>query len=250
MKLELQSISILGVSVTVENEDKILEYIITRLLSRKEKAYIATPNPEIIVRATKDFSFKTILNHADVALPDGVGVVWAAKMLQNARLTRIAGANFVENLCEKVAKKPITIGLLGAGPGVAQKAAKCLLQKYPGLKVMFAGEEWPGEEKIDARDLKLNSRIDLLFVAFGAPKQEEWIARNLPTLPVTVAMAVGGTFDYLSGIVPRAPRFLQSLGLEWLFRLIVQPWRIKRQLVLLEFVYLVLKEKFQKGSLP
>jgi N-acetylglucosaminyldiphosphoundecaprenol N-acetyl-beta-D-mannosaminyltransferase len=92
-------------------------------------------------------------------------------------------------------------------------------------------------------DLK-DKKVDILFVAFGSPKQEIWLSENLKKLPVKVAMGVGGSFDFISGRVSRAPRILRALGLEWLFRLVIQPWRIKRQLSLLAFIFLIFKEKF------
>ncbi|MEX2144803.1 MAG: WecB/TagA/CpsF family glycosyltransferase, partial [Candidatus Spechtbacterales bacterium] len=140
-----------------------------------------------------------------------------------------------------------------------------LVSKYPGLKVSFAVAELSQLEakKEDVSSIKYQvlskgkkihntkyiiPNTDVLFVAFGSPKQEIWIKNNLKNLPVTVAMGVGGAFDMISGKVKRAPVFIRSLGLEWLFRLIIQPWRIKRQLRLLEFVFLVLREKISPAQ--
>ena len=128
------------------------------------------------------------------------------------------------------------MGFLGAGPSVAVKTAECLEKKYKGLKISMVSQEWSEELK--------SKKTDILFVAFGSPKQEIWIAENLNQLPAKVVIGVGGAFDFISGKVRRAPVFIRQLGLEWLFRLIIQPWRIKRQLKLLTFIDLVLKEKF------
>ena len=149
---------------------------------------------------------------------------------------RIHGVDLMENLCKEVSKQPITVGFLGAGPNVAVKTAECLREKYSGLRVGLVAKEW-------SDDLK-DAKVDILFVAFGSPKQEIWIAQNLEKLPAKVVIGVGGSFDFISGKVRRAPKFVQNLGLEWLFRLIIQPWRIKRQLRLVKFLYLVLREKF------
>lgn len=204
-------------------------------LSEKGKHYIVTPNPEIVVMAQQDDELKKIINNADLAIPDGVGL-----RLTGDIVCILPGIDFMEHLIKLSAEKGFTIGLLGGRDGVAKKAAECLKKMYPKVKINFAqpGGEIDGEGKL-LKSLKL-PKIDLLFVAFGPPKQEKWIAKNLKKLNVKLAMGVGGTFDYLSGRVPRAPKWLRDLGLEWLFRLIVEPWRIKRQLALLKFLLMVL----------
>jgi len=262
---------ILGVGITNATKEEILEYIIKSLGKRDKKLFIVTPNPEILVLASKDKEYKKILNSAEIALPDGVGIIIASKILKVRLKERVTGVELLEGLCLAIAEKPITVGFLGGRDRVAEKTAECLRKKYPGLKVAFAGSEWPAQ--VDDRRLKIEdstlkmedggsiyplsstinnlpsifyrlwSNIDILFVAFGAPKQEIWISENLERLPVRVAIGVGGAFDYISGRVPRAPTLVQKLGFEWIFRLIIQPWRIKRQIALLEFAYLVFKEK-------
>ncbi|OGH10648.1 MAG: hypothetical protein A2857_01845 [Candidatus Levybacteria bacterium RIFCSPHIGHO2_01_FULL_36_15] len=243
------STDLLGVNITTEKKDKILEYITRSLKNRDRRYFIVTPNPEILVYAEHHPEFKRVLNEANIALPDGYGIVWGAKLLGKPLKQRIAGVDLVEKLCERlsipvqsgsntVEAKPeriANIGFLGGGDSVAGKTADCLKKKYPGLKVAFANCEWKEE-------LLSSKHIDILFVAFGFPKQEEWIYRNLNRLPVTVAMGVGGAFDYIGGFVPRAPKFVQNLGLEWLFRLIVQPWRWRRQVALVEYGWLIFRE--------
>lgn len=239
--------SLLGVDITIANKEEVLEYIIRGLEKTGEKYYVVTPNPEILVIAQKDSYYKKILNGAKLTLPDGVGVVFAGKLLGLGLKERITGVNLMESLCKRVAEKPITIGFLGAGPGVAQLTAECLTKKYPGLKVIFSQEEWNKEDiklRLNEND-KHKKTIDILFVAFGSPKQEIWIYENLDKLPVKVAIGVGGAFDFVSGKVRRAPFLMQKLGLEWLFRLIIQPWRIKRQLSLFSFIYFVLSDWFK-----
>lgn len=241
----MRSEKILGVNVSTPSEDEILEFIITGLKRHRRKYFVVTPNPEILVFASKHESFRTILNKADVSLPDGAGLVWAAKLIGKKVKDRIAGVDLMEKLCERVSKGTEIVGFLGGRNNVAEEAAECLQKKYPGLKVGFAGGEWPSTP--------VTPQLDILFVAYGFPKQEEWIYQNLEKIPVTVAMGVGGAFDYLSGNVPRAPKVVRNLGFEWLFRLIVQPWRIKRQLALIEFMYLVMRDAFRqrmgKGNL-
>jgi N-acetylglucosaminyldiphosphoundecaprenol N-acetyl-beta-D-mannosaminyltransferase len=231
-------IFLLGVGFTDANKDEVLEYIVTGLQKQSEKYYIVTPNPELLVIASSNSEYKKTLNQAKLALPDGIGVMLAGKLLGKPLRERIHGVDLVEMLCKEVSKKPITVGFLGAGPNVAVKTAECLREKYPDLKISFTETEWKNEKKYP--------ETDILFVAFGSPKQEIWIAENLNILPAKVVVGVGGTFDFISGKVRRAPIFMRELGLEWLFRLIIQPWRIKRQLKLIKFIGLVLKERFKK----
>jgi len=231
--------------------------LITRIQTGKNKIFVVTPNPEMLVYANNHLDYKDKLNTADIALPDGVGLFFASGILGQPLQERITGIDFLENLCKVAAEKPLSIGFLGGKDGVAKRTAECLLKKYPKLNVVFVAEEWPRDGlKIKDSGLKNNKEknlkssiihpqsIDILFVAFGVPKQEEWIYENLPKIPVKTAMGVGGAFDYLSGSVTRAPFIVRFLGFEWLFRLITQPWRWKRQLALLAFISLVLKEKF------
>lgn len=231
--------NLLGVGFTDEKLQDILEYL-EEIIQKKEKKYfIVTPNPELLVIANKNSDYKKVLNSADLALIDGVGVSIASRILGKPLKYKISGIDFMESVCSYVAEKPITIGFLGGGPGVAENTAECLVSKYPGLKVGFSVQEW--------EDASLKDAADILFVAFGSPKQEIWIRKHLETLPVTVAMGVGGAFDMISGKVWRAPAFIRFLSLEWLFRLVVQPWRVKRQIRLLEFILLVLKERLSQS---
>lgn len=204
----------------------------------KRGFYIVTPNPEFVVAAQKDKSFKKILNDADLSIPDGRGLKFSGKV-RNI----FSGTDFMEKLVSLAAEKGFTVGFLGGRDKVAKKTAECLLNKYPGLEVAFAES---GGEVCSTSPIALTTSdfavppVDILFVAFGHIKQEKWIANNLDKIPVKIAMGVGGAFDYLSGSVPRAPKWIRDLGFEWLFRLIIQPWRVKRQIALLEYLRLIL----------
>jgi N-acetylglucosaminyldiphosphoundecaprenol N-acetyl-beta-D-mannosaminyltransferase len=235
MKKDLPSIKILGTDITTASEREVLEYIFKRLENSSEKFYIVTPNPEILMLAARSQAFRDILNRATISLPDGIGVLMAGRILKKQIIGRITGTDLMEKICAEASKRPITIGFLGGSSGIAEKSSECLREKYPGLRVIFTGKEWDGTFK---------EHIDILFVAFGAPKQEEWIFENLPKINVTAAMGVGGAFDFWSGKVKRAPALLRRLGMEWAFRLVYQPWRAKRQLALPRFAYAVLKERF------
>ena len=265
MKELLVKKEILGVEVTDASSERILEYVFTFLAEKREKMYIVTPNPEIITYAARHEGYKNVLNAAGVALCDGAGLLWASRVLGIPLKERISGVDFMEKLCKESVRKTVSVGFLGGRNNVAERTAECLKEKYPGMNVSFVAEEWSEEgfmttEKYQDQEKNkkmLNTKylihntdvIDILFVAFGFPKQEEWMAENLKKLPVRVMMGVGGSFDYLSGEVRRAPKFVRSLGLEWLFRLIRQPWRLKRQIDLLKFVTLVLKQRLGVKSL-
>jgi N-acetylglucosaminyldiphosphoundecaprenol N-acetyl-beta-D-mannosaminyltransferase len=244
----LDALEILGVKVTNERISKILEYLFKRLNSSQEKTVIITPNPEMLVYASNHLDYKNNLNNSTISLPDGVGLFFASSFMGKTLKERIPGVDFIEELCRYSKNNPLSIGFLGGKEGVAELASERLLQKYPYLNIVFVGSEWNEggfrfKERYQHR--KPDTKIDILFVAYGVPKQEEWIFANIDSLPIKAAMGVGGSFDFISGIVPRAPLILRYAGLEWLFRLIVQPWRWKRQVALLKFISLVFKEKFQ-----
>ncbi len=262
----LKAHKLLGVSITNEPSDEILEYVYDHMKTARHKLFITTPNPEILVYAHKHPEYKRLLNQANLSLPDGVGVFIASGLLGHKLEERIPGVDFMEELCRRADGKAVSIGLLGGKSGIAKRTAECLKKKYPWIKIAFASSEWP-EELFDLKfakpsetkatevfesmfnipPSKENSQtIDVLFVAYGFPKQEEWIYSNLDRLPIKAAMGVGGAFDYISGEVLRAPYIIRAIGFEWLFRLIRQPWRIKRQLSLLEFIWLIVKEGFGK----
>lgn len=213
---------VLGIKIDDVTVDETVE-LVGKWLKGKGKHYITTPNPEIVMIAQKDKELKNIINNADLAIPDGVGLKLATD-IENTT----PGIDVMEELVKMASDRGFTTGFLGGRDQVAKKTAECLRNKYPKLKVSFHNEE-PG--KIPA--------TDILFVAFGAPKQEKWIATNLGKIPVRVAMVVGGAFDVLSGRIPRAPKLIRSLRLEWFFRLMIQPWRIKRQLALIKYLMLI-----------
>jgi N-acetylglucosaminyldiphosphoundecaprenol N-acetyl-beta-D-mannosaminyltransferase len=239
---------ILGVQVSSVSFDEVLKYVAGKVKTTSEKIFIITPNPEIIMFASTHPAYKKILNSADLALCDGVGVLVAGMLLKRPFKERITGVDMMEKLCEMSVKNAMNIGLFGSGPGVAERAAKCLREKYPGIEITFAVSELDElmsksskEKKSNNNDLKkIMPSVDLLFVALGFPKQEEWISENLSHLPVRVAMGVGGAFDYISGDVKRAPFILRAVGLEWLYRLVTQPHRWRRQMALPHFFIKVL----------
>ncbi len=235
-----QDQKILGVKVSNLSLEEVLEYLFKNLEKKEKKLFLTTINSEILVSANKNSDIKNLLNSSDLALVDGVWAKRGGQLLGIHLKQRIAGTDLVEIICKEVSIRPITVGFLGGKHNVAEMASERLKNKYPGLKIAFAIENWPQNQK-EQNSLK----CDILFVALGHPKQEKWIAQNLPKINVWMAMGVGGAFDILSGKVRRAPKIVQNLGFEWLFRLMRQPWRVRRQVNLIYFVLLILKEKLK-----
>jgi N-acetylglucosaminyldiphosphoundecaprenol N-acetyl-beta-D-mannosaminyltransferase len=198
---------------------------------------VATVNPEFVMAAQHDPDFMTILREAALCLPDGVGLLWGARIMGRRLPERVAGSELVYHLAELAAKRGWRLYLLGAGEGVAAAAAAVLQQRYPDLIIagVYGGSPDPAENVAIVERIN-QSQADLLFVAYGAPNQDKWIARNRQTLEtVRVALGVGGSLDFITGRAIRAPLWLQRLGLEWLYRLIREPWRWRRMLALPRF---------------
>lgn len=207
--------------------------------------HVVTVNPEYVMAARRNPRFRTILRGADLALADGVGLLLAARLLGTPVPTRVTGNDLVDAVAalDQANKR---IFLLGAAPGVAEAAACILSRRYKnaGIVATLSGSPAPeGWDEISAALSRSNPTV--LFVAFGHPRQDLWIAANRERLEahgILVASGVGGVYDYLSGRVPRAPELLRRLGLEWLYRLARQPWRWRRQAALPVFVLLVIVE--------
>ncbi|WP_422448940.1 WecB/TagA/CpsF family glycosyltransferase [Thermoanaerobacterium sp. DL9XJH110] len=207
---------------------------------------VVTPNAEIIMAAQKDKRLKDAISSADLCFPDGIGVVLASRLLGRPLKQRTTGFDLMMELLRKSADKKLSVFLLGGKPGVAEDAATNIKKKFSGVKIAgthhgYFGES--GEEEVV--DIINRAAPDILFVAMGAPKQEIFMAKNRDKLRCRVAMGVGGSLDVLSGKVRRAPAFMQMAGLEWLYRLITQPSRIRRMSVLPLFL---LKVIFSKGK--
>jgi N-acetylglucosaminyldiphosphoundecaprenol N-acetyl-beta-D-mannosaminyltransferase len=204
---------------------------------------IATVNPEFVVLAQTHAEFARVLNACALNVPDGVGLLWAARRMGQPFQERVAGQDLMERICARAAEIGARVFLLGAQPGIAERAAEELKKRIERLEIAgcYAGspaveEEAEIVERINA------SRAQILFVAYGPPKQELWIARNAARLQnISIAMGVGGTFDTLAGIAPRAPKWMRDAGFEWTYRLLREPWRIKRQLSIPYFMWLVLR---------
>ena len=202
---------------------------------------VATVNPEFVMRAQKDGEFARVLESAALCLPDGVGVVWAARR-QGCRLQGpVTGVDLVEPIATMCARRGWRLFLLGAAPGVADALASKLEAAHRGLMVAaHAGSPDRGDDAETVRRI-VEHGTDILLIAYGAPAQELWFDRLRSRLGVKVAVGVGGAFDYLTGRVARPPRWMRKVQLEWLGRLVRQPWRIRRMAVLPVYALRVLR---------
>lgn len=239
-------VQILGVPIHAETFDSLLDTIAKWIAAGTVTRQICTVSPEFVMIAQDDPDFMRVLHNADRCVADGVGLLIAARLLGHALPERVTGSDGVPRIAERAATLRWRLYLLGAAPGIAEQAAARLQVRYPGLHIAgtYAGSPAPEEEN-DIITRINDSQADILFVAYGAPRQDMWIARNRDRLAVHVAMGVGGTFDFIAGTVPRAPVWMRRLALEWLFRLIRQPWRWRRMLRLPRFVWAFARHREQ-----
>jgi N-acetylglucosaminyldiphosphoundecaprenol N-acetyl-beta-D-mannosaminyltransferase len=254
MSLELEDIAdapastfVLGVRVDRVTREQALEHVERMMALRRASAavqrcqQVVTVNTEFVMAAQHDSDFREAINGAALVIADGIGIVWASYLSKTHVPERITGIDTVTALAKRCAASGYRMYLLGAAPGVAEQAAARLQAIAPGLAIAgtHAGSPAPAEEDAIIERIRV-ANADVLCVAYGAPAQDLWIYRNLARLPVAVAMGVGGAFDFLAGRQRRAPRIMQRLGLEWLYRLYREPWRWKRMLVIPRFMLYVL----------
>ncbi len=237
-------INVMGVGFDNLTLDEAVEEAL-RLISQHCSAYVVTPNPEIVMMCRGDGAVMDAVQRADLVLPDGVGVVYGARILGTPLKGKLPGIDFAQALMSELAKIDGRVFLLGSKPGVAEMAAKNLSDRYPGLTICgtmdgYFKDDAPVIEAVNA------AKPDLLFVCLGAPKQELWMQRNAPKLHVGIMAGLGGSLDVFAGTVKRAPKFFQKLGLEWFYRLIKEPWRIGRMMQLPKFLFATIRERFRR----
>ena len=242
----MQPLDILGVRVDGLTYAGLLSAVDGFVASRQPHQ-IVTLNPEMLVAAHSDPAFRELLDRADLNVADGVGLMLAARWLGHRLPERITGSDGIFRLSAHCAARGYRPYFLGAGPGVAERAAERLVALHPGLQVAgtFAGSPRAAEEAAIIDRVRA-AAPDLLFVAYGVPAEEIWIARNRERLGVPVMMGVGGTLDFVAGVARRAPVWMRRAGLEWLHRLAREPWRWRRQLALPRFVGLVRRQRLAR----
>lgn len=241
---EARHIAILGVPIDDISEDETIERI-AAWIANGGPHQICTVNPEFVMAARRHQAFRRVLLHADLNTPDGVGLIFEARRRGRPFRARVTGVGLTERIAAEAAQRGWRVFLLGAAPGVAERAAAALEARNAGLVIAgcYAGSP-RHEDEAAIRETVQAARPDVLLVAYGHPAQEFWIARNQPLLRVPVAIGVGGTFDYLAGVVPRAPAAIRAAGLEWLYRLVRQPSRWRRiWTAVMEFGWAALTER-------
>lgn len=247
----MKKVSIFGVKINNITLDEATE-IVEKFLGEDRLRAIYTPNTEIVMAAKDDENLKKIINESDLVIPDGIGLIYGSRIGKKPLKERVTGVDLSIKLLEIANKKGYRLYLLGGKDGVAKRAGENILKEYPNVNIVgyhhgyFKGSHIgykDHEEELNLIDNINGAKPDIIFVGLGFPKQEIWIAENKNRLNGRVIIGNGGTMDILSGDSKRAPEIFQRLGLEWLYRLIKEPSRIKRQIVLPKFIFNVLFSK-------
>lgn len=238
----MDRISILGVQFDAITKAEAVQRAMGNIRQGK-KGYIVTPNSEIVYRAHNDAQLKKLLNAAALVLPDGIGVIHAAKILKKPLAEKVAGIEFAEALIAEMAKEGRSLFLFGAKPGVAEKAADNLKKKYPGIVITGCRNGYFQDDAAVVQDINAAGHSDVILVCLGAPKQEFFMHTHLNELNGTLLCGLGGSLDVYAGVAERAPDFYVDHGLEWFYRLKKEPWRAKRMMALPKFLLTVVKSK-------
>ncbi|HLQ33396.1 MAG TPA: WecB/TagA/CpsF family glycosyltransferase [Chloroflexota bacterium] len=237
----MRAVCFLGVRVDDVTIDQAVE-VISGFIEAGRPRQVVTINPEFVIAARRQPDFKAVLDAADLCVPDAVGLQWGSRVLGKPLQGRVPGVDLVWRLAGLAAERGWSIFLLGGFDGVGQRTAERFVEAYPGLRIAGTYEGHPGDS--EAVERVKAARPELLLVAYGAPAQDLWIARHKDELRVPVSMGVGGSFDYIAGRAQRAPAWLRQIGLEWLHRLVHEPWRWRRMLALPRFAILVLRQRW------
>ncbi len=244
----MDGVDILGVRVDDATYDDLLAAV-DAYVAEGRPHQIVTINAEMLVAAYDDPAFRRVLNAADLNVADGAGVMLAARLLGRPLRQRVTGSDGIYHLAAHCARRGYRPFFLGAAPGVAETVARRLCALNPALEVAgtYAGSPRP-EDEAEVIGRVRAAAPDLLFVAYGVPAEEKWIARHRERLGVPVMIGVGGTFDFVAGVTRRAPPWMRRVGLEWLYRLLREPWRWRRQLALPRFVGLVVAQRLGRAA--
>jgi len=233
-------------NLTMRNALKKIDYLILR----KTPSYVVTPNVDHIINLGKDLEFQEIYQEADMVLADGMPLLWAAKFLGTPLREKISGSDIFPELCKIAAGKGYKLFFMGGRPGAASKTSEVLKIKYPNMQIVGIYSPPFGFENNKAENNKIikmirDSKPDILFVGLGAPKQEKWIYRYKNEYLVPVSIGIGASFDFAAGIIRRAPLWMQKVGLEWFWRLLMEPRRLWRRYLIddMQFFWLVVKQK-------
>jgi len=244
--LKPKRIRILGVPVDCVNMDQAVAVVNAMVAGDSPQAVIAN-NPEKVIKAQQDAGLLRQMENTGLLIPDGIGIVLAARILCLGWMERVPGSELMPAICELAEDKGYRVFLFGATPEVNQKTSEILLERYPRLQIVGNRDGYVADSDMLSVVQEINSsKAQILFIALGSPKQELWIEHYLPQLSVRVCQGVGGTFDVIAGHVRRAPRIFRQMHLEWFYRLITNPRRLLRQTALPKFIFQVLSAKLTK----
>ncbi|OGK26799.1 hypothetical protein A3C28_05390 [Candidatus Roizmanbacteria bacterium RIFCSPHIGHO2_02_FULL_39_9] len=245
----MRQTKLLEIGIPVESKKIVLEKIKKYIESPGGWMHIVSINTENIVIAQENKKFHKVLQDGPIKILDGAGIVLSARILGIEAGERVTGVDLMEEVVRIASLLRLRVLLIGGGPNLALRLAQCYSRAYPEAK--FKGIEGIQnikkpliQEESDIFSIVTDYKPHIIFVAFGSPDQELWLDRHSSKFDGIVCMGVGGAFDYISGEIPRAPAFLRKMGLEWFFRLLLQPWRWRRQLRLLKFIQLIVQQKF------
>lgn len=215
----MERVNLFDLPITVTERQELLNLLVERISSRR-KTFVVTANASIVVKAVEDNFYRRALQGADLIFPDGIGVVWAIKKIHKRQAQRITGIETMIELCKVAQERCWRVFLLGAKAEVVARAAENLNKRFGNIVCGYHHGYFADDEPVE---LINKTGADILFVGMGVPKQELWISENLSKLGAVFAMGVGGSFDVVSGFKKRAPRFVQKLHLEWLYRFLQSP---------------------------
>lgn len=240
----IQRTTLLGTPVDLVNMDSALQWVARQVMEGTYARTVLAVNPEKVIKAQEDSELQEALVHAGLLIPDGIGVVVGLRRSRKRNdqpVSRVAGADLMVEICAQAARLGHRIFLYGAHPDVNSQAASVLRHRFPTLQIAGAVHGYLDEDQQSGLVEQINrSNADILFVALGSPKQEQWMREHCPALNVKVCQGIGGTLDVLAGRVPRAPALFIALHLEWLYRLLRQPRRLFRQTALPRFAFQLL----------
>jgi N-acetylglucosaminyldiphosphoundecaprenol N-acetyl-beta-D-mannosaminyltransferase len=237
------------------SSDQVCSSIIAHALAQGKPSYVITPNAQHIVLLEKERRLQQIYDHADLVVADGISILMAARLYGRALKERVAGVDIFKQLCGMAAEAGLHVFLLGGRPGSAELAADALLAAHPNLRCTTycpaLGFEQDEVALAETAQAVRDAQPDILFVAFGAPKQEYWIYDHGLQLSVPVCIGVGGSFEIVGGVIPRAPQWAQNIGCEWLYRLCREPRRMWRRYLIgnLEFASIVVRQRIRRSLL-
>lgn len=241
----MNSVPVLEIKFVNKRFDQVVEILLSGIKSNR-KSFIVTANPEIVMYAHEHPDYKKIIQSADMVVPDGYGIILASKILSTPIIERVAGYDLMIRLLELGNEKKLKIYLLGGREETNQKAVANIHSQFPHVQIVGRHHgffDW--EKSTVTADIKATNP-DVVFVALGFPKQEQWIAKNIDQFSNGLFMGVGGSIDVLAGEVQRAPRIWQKMNLEWFYRLISQPSRWRRMLAIPRFLVQIFKVKLNK----